>query len=157
MWKQSGRVSLWRYTENERNYSGWNLNADGPGCASLLALLDALASDHAAYRTIALTDPTEAELRVPNNKSGRAAWVAPAKLRIAFSSHPSEWVFSSGLDPAVLVMGGDWLEPLREGITGIARGRGDHSIGNSRDGNLSLWFWWSVGPRSSPAGSISRR
>ena len=22
-WKQSGRVSLWRYTENERNYPGW--------------------------------------------------------------------------------------------------------------------------------------
>ena len=38
-WKQRGIISLWRYTENSRNYSGWHLTADAAGCASLLELL----------------------------------------------------------------------------------------------------------------------
>lgn len=49
-WKQSGRISIWRYTENERNYPGWNL--------------DALAADGAGSRSIAITAPTKAQLAV---------------------------------------------------------------------------------------------
>lgn len=53
-----GRVSLWRYTENERNYPGWNLNADAAGCRSLLELLDALTITGAGGRTVTVTQPT---------------------------------------------------------------------------------------------------
>jgi len=141
-WKQSGCISLWRYTENERNYPGWHLNADPDGCHSLQALLEALAADGGGSRTVTLTDPTPSQLGVPNNQSGRAAWVAPAKLRVVFSATPSEWSFTADLDPAVLTVGSDWLAPLLGGIAGIPKGRGDCSIGGHNDGNLPLWFWW---------------
>lgn len=76
-WRQSGRVSLWRYTENERNYPGWNLNADAAGCRSLLELLDALTITGAGGRMVTVTQPTSEQLRVPNNRGGAAAWLAP--------------------------------------------------------------------------------
>ena len=141
VWKQSGRISLWRYTENERNYPGWHLNADIAGCHSFVALLDALATDGSGSRTITLTSPTMA-VRVPNNRGGRAKWLAPAKLRVTLSQSPADWVFPSDLDPATISVGSDWLGALREGLSGIPKGQGDYSIGNSKEGNLQLWFWW---------------
>lgn len=142
-WKQSGNVSLWYYTENERNYPGWHLTADAAGCDSLVALIDVLAADGcAASRVVEIRPPSSAQLKVPNNKSGLAAWQAPGKLRIAFSEDPAQWSFPLGLEPAVLTLGSDWLAPLRDGVSGIARGRGDYSIGLAGNGSSRLWFWW---------------
>lgn len=139
-WKQSGSVSLWHYTENERNYPGWHLTANAAGCASLVALLDALAADDiSGFRAVEITPPSKAQLNVPNNKSGLAAWRAPSKLRVAFSTTPADWSFPLDLDPAVITIGADWLAPLREGIFGIPHGRGDYSIGPPGKGRL--WFW----------------
>lgn len=138
-WKQSGRISIWRYTENERNYPGWNLNADRAGCHSLLNLLDALAADGAGSRSIAITAPTKAQLGVPNNMGGQAAWVAPEKLRLTLSLVADKWSFPPDLDPALIEVGSTWLQALREGIAGIPEGRGDYAIGK---GSLRLWFWW---------------
>ena len=140
-WKQSGRISLWRYTENERNFPGWHLNGDADGCKSLLALLDALAADGEGSRTVAIIAPTKTQLSVPNNKAGLAAWKAPSKLRITFSPTSREWRFPANLDPAELTVGADWLQPLRDGISGIPAGRGDYAVGDRIMG-LSLWFWW---------------
>jgi hypothetical protein len=140
-WKQSGNISLWRYTENERNYPGWHLTADAAGCASLIALLDALAADGVpASRSVEITPPSKPQLGVPNNKSGSAAWQAPGKLRVSFSATPAEWSFPLDLDSAVITVGSDWLASLREGLSGIPLGRGDYSIGP--EGSSRLWFWW---------------
>lgn len=142
-WKQSGNISLWRYTENQRNYPDWHLNADTNGCASLIALLDVLTEEGPdAYRTVKVTPPNQAQLAVPNNHSGRAAWQAPEKLRLSLSTDDAAWIFPSQSNPAILVIGSDWLAPLRKGIKDILFGRGDYSIGNNSDDNLRLWFWW---------------
>jgi hypothetical protein len=142
-WKQTGRISLWRYTENERNYPGWHLNGDEAGCRSLAKLLDALAADGEGGRTLVVSAPTESQLRAPNNKSGRALWVSPEKVRVVLSASPAEWSFPSELAPAVLTVGSSWLDQLREGLEGIPKGRGDFSIGGN--GSLPLWFWWAPG------------
>ncbi|WP_082143545.1 hypothetical protein [Xanthomonas sp. NCPPB 1128] len=138
-WTQSGRISLWRYLQNERNYPGWHLNADPAGCQSLLALLDGLVADGAGFRTILITAPSKAELGVPNNRRGLAAWVAPEKLRLTLSTIDDHWSFPVGAAPAALEVGSAWLAALREGVAGIARGQGDHAIGK---GGHRLWFWW---------------
>lgn len=141
-WKQFGSVSLWYYTENERNYPGWHLTADAAGCQSLVALLEGLAAAGiAAFRTVEISAPSKAQLGVANNKSGLAAWQAPSKLRIAVSQSPAEWSFPLDLDPACLTIGSDWLAPLCKGISGIPHGQGDYSIGPGSGGSR-LWFWW---------------
>ncbi|WP_395794995.1 hypothetical protein [Aquimonas sp.] len=137
MWNQNGRICLWRYTENQRNYPGWHLSADADGCASLLSLLDQLPTATAAYRTLQITAPSAAQLRVPNNRA--AGWLAPCRLRIEWAAHPATWLLPEVLDPAQLSLGADWLAPLRAGIADIAERRGDYAIGN-RDARL--WFWW---------------
>jgi hypothetical protein len=142
VWKQQGTVSLWRYTENERNYPGWHLNADPVGCTSLLALLEELAHSEGTHRTIQLKPPSASQLAVPNNQGGGAAWLAPARLRVSISDVPATWEFPADLKPATLTIGFDWLTALREGIAGIPQGFGDYSIGSRKSGSLSLWFWW---------------
>lgn len=140
-WKQSGRISLWRYTENERNFPGWHLNADAAGCRSLLALLEMLAANGSGSRTVTVTAPTKAQLDVSNNKAGLGAWVAPDKLLVTFSPTPDEWSFPPEIDPAVITVGSAWLAQLRKGIAGIPEGCGDYSVGD-RKGSYPLWFWW---------------
>ena len=138
-WEQAGTVALWRYTENQRNCPSWNLTADAAGCASLLALLDAFEADGAAAsRTLSITSPSPAILRVPNNRS--SAWIAPSKLRLSFSVDPGEWSFPESMEPAMLSIGADWLPQLRRAVAGIPGGEGDYSIGSSSSGKL--WFWW---------------
>lgn len=140
-WRQSGSVSLWRYTENERNYPGWNLNADAAGCKSLLELLDALTVTGAGGRTITVSPPTSEQLRVPNNRGGAAAWLSPEKWNVSLAPDPTAWNFPPDTQPAVLTLGTNWLAALRAGVAGTQSGSGDHSIGN-RNGGLALWFWW---------------
>jgi len=139
MWKQSGRISLWRYEPNDRNFLGWHLNADAAGCESLLALLDELPHGPQPYRTLAITEPTPKQLNVPR---ANASWVAPSRLRLAWSSGPAAWEFSAELDPATLTFGAHWLVPLRNGIAGICKGQGDYAIGTRKGIGLPLWFWW---------------
>jgi hypothetical protein len=137
---------LWRYTENVRNFRGWHLTADSVGCESLIALVDALAADAGQIsRVFEVSPPTERALRVPNNRSGTAAWLTPAKLRITNSDDPEHWRFTDALDTAELVLGADWLPRLRAGIAGIEEGLGDYSIGDHSKGNMPLWFWWRLG------------
>lgn len=65
-WHHHGTVSLWRYLDNLRNYPGWHIGADAAGCASMLALLDALALDGpAATRTLQLSSPSPAQRSWP--------------------------------------------------------------------------------------------
>lgn len=139
LWQQSGFIMLWRYTDNLRNFPGWHLTANAEGCASLITLLDAFATDGVpGSRTLIITAPTRANLAVPNNRS--AASVAPTKLRISFTAVSSQWFFPESTDPAELSIGAEWLPVFRQAIAGIQAGKGDYSIGPSGSG--SLWFWW---------------
>ena len=142
-WKQRGIISLWRYTENSRNYTGWHLSADAVGCASLLELLQALtASPESAYRTVHVTPPSPTTLKVPNFRS--AKWVAPTKWRIAFEPNKeatSLWNIETQQDSMNLTLGGTMIQELASGVKDISRGEGDYSIGGS-DRQPRLWFWW---------------
>ncbi len=142
MWKQEGRITLWRYTANEKNYPGWHLNGDRAGCTSLLALFDELTQSPGAQRTVQISAPVLAQLSVPNNQGGRAPWLAPEKLRVSCCLEPEVWSFPQDLAPACLAVGANWQEPMRRGIAGIPEGRGDFSIGIGKNGNLPLWLWW---------------
>ena len=142
-WQQNGSISLWRYTENERNYPGWHLTADMSGCASLVALLDALLNDGIeASRVIKISAPTPTILQVPNNRGGQAGWRSPERLRVTYSKTQSFWAFPKQLGSAELTIGADWLVRMRDAVTGIPQGQGDYSIGADEHDNLPLWFWW---------------
>jgi hypothetical protein len=139
-WKQEGVISLWRYTEFPRKYGGWHLTADSAGVSSLLSLLKQLAGSPHLYRTLTVTPPSPLALRAPNFQQGRAAWVAPAKWQIRCVLAEC-WQFPASLEPAMLTVGGEFLQALESGLKGIPKGEGDFGIGNSDP----LYFWWWLG------------
>lgn len=145
-WRQTGLISLWRYTENGQNYPGWHLSADANGCDSLIRLMDAFAAcSQSGFRTVQTQAPTSAQLQVPNNKAGRAAFQAPERLRVVKLDNPAEWTLSADNATLALTIGVDWLAPLRQAFEALRQGKGDFSVGPS--GGEVLTLWWQ------PAGS----
>jgi len=142
-WKQRGTISLWRYTENQKNFPGWHLNADGEGCASLLKLIDALRGHPGSYRKLRLSSPSPQQLAVPNNRT--AAWIAPQLWVIQHDPEGEHWHFASESETVTLIAGACWLERLRTGAAGIPAKQGDDSIGAGRLQESRLWFWWGPG------------
>ena len=141
-WRQTGRIWLWRYVENIRNYPGWHVTADAQGAASLLGLLgllDTLNQGGAdSARTVQISAPSASILAVPNNR--RAAWHAPARLRVGTSANEEEWRLTAEDQSAALTVGSGWRPVLQLALVGIAEGRGDYAIGPS--GKQQLTIWW---------------
>jgi hypothetical protein len=141
-WKQSGAISLWRYTEFQKKFGGWHLSADDAGIRSLLQLLNVLQTDPESHRTVTITPPSAALLRVPNFQQGKAKWVAPEKLQLQVASAPDTWEFPEALDPARFTVGSSYLQELIRALEGIPRGEGDFAMGSKQQGKLRLCFWW---------------
>ena len=137
-WRQRGTISLWRYLENTRNYPGWHFTADDAGCASMLALLDALFLDPAgSTRTLQLTAPSAEVLSVPNNR--RAPVKGPASLKLSHVVDPEVLRWIQDGDRLVLEIGQQRAPMLRKGVADVAAGNGDYCIATAP---LPLWFWW---------------
>jgi hypothetical protein len=80
-WKQSGRLFFWRFTENVRDYPGWNFMVDSVGSKSVAGLLLAMSkSSEDCTRIVQVSHPTTEVLRAANNRG--AGCVAPTKLSI---------------------------------------------------------------------------
>jgi hypothetical protein len=142
-WKQRGIVSLWRYTENTRNYPGWHLTADAAGVASLLDLCSRLGGgvEGTGARTVSISRPSTEVLSVSNNKNACAKWIAPPKWRIQYAPDTEDaWSFSVA-GPATVLVGSLYLPRLMGGLAAIASRKGDYSIGGD-DVTEHLWFWW---------------
>jgi hypothetical protein len=90
-WKQSGRLFVWRFTDNVRNFPGWHYMLDSTGSKSIAGLLHAMSkSATSCIRVVQVSQPTTEVLRVPSNRG--AACLAPTKLRIELdSTDPSAW------------------------------------------------------------------
>jgi hypothetical protein len=144
-WEQRGVVRLWRYIEFKRKFGGWHLTADDAGAESLATLVSLLHASPDSYRTVTVTPPSPAVLRVPNFQQGHALWEAPTKWQIRSSTSASTWDFPSYANPAKLTFGANYVSRLVEGLRGIPHGGGDFCIGRTEDDNLALWFWWQPG------------
>jgi hypothetical protein len=90
-WKQSGRLFFWRFTENVRDYPGWNYMLDPAGAKSVAALLHVMSkSETGCSRVVQVSQPTTEVLRIPNNRG--AGCVTPTKLRIELDiADPDAW------------------------------------------------------------------
>ena len=137
-WRQRGTISLWRYLDNTRSFPGWHFSADDAGCASMLALLDALFLDpEGTTRTLQLTAPSAEVLSVPNNR--RAPVEGPASLRLSHSVDPEVLRWTENGGRLVLEIGQARAPLLRKGVADVAAGDGDYCIATVP---LPLWFWW---------------
>jgi hypothetical protein len=149
-WKQRGKIYLWQYIDNIKNYPGWNFAADEKACMSLINLIDLMkTATWPSSIILNISAPTPKILKVPNNKGGNARWKTVGTFKLKYPKDqvdPDCWLFSldSTKHQIQLTLGRSWLEALQQGIVDINKGKGDFSInptlGNNQD--EPLWFWW---------------
>lgn len=144
-WKQEGRLYLWRYIENTRNYPGWHLTADDTCCHSLVDLIERmLTARWSSHKSLVVTPPTKEVLSVPNNRGGEAGWKA---VRILTLKYPKDKVrddhfsLEENGDEIILSAGRENLKLLNEWMLRISKGEGDYAI---QIGETHLWFWWTL-------------
>lgn len=147
-WRQRGSVYLWRYTENERNYPGWNLTADAAGSVSLAELLELMShASFAVSRSVKITPPSVAVLAVPSNRNGAAAWKVARALELRYRgetrARPDDWALEANGGVVTLAVGGQRLAQLRRAVDDIRAGvECDYSVGPEDASDASLLFVW---------------
>jgi hypothetical protein len=148
-WRQSGKVFLWRFPDDDRNYPGWNCTADKDGCRSLLDLFALMAvAEWGAKMDIALSTPTGAIASLPG-RGGK--WLSPGRLRLL---HPKGkvtdnfWRWDGSLQSPTLTIGKSKVDALRHAFESVAAGRGDfciHADDQKLQGfdpeRMAIWFW----------------
>jgi hypothetical protein len=136
-WKQTGKIYVWRYRDNPKNYRGWHMTANKSGCKSALNLLQTFThSSIEFWRTIQLSVPTSDQYGVPNCSSKP---IAESKLVINKNEKPDFWKLENKDDKLFLEMGINYIHKLMSGVTDIQNNKGDYFIGSK---GQELWFWW---------------
>jgi len=142
--KVNGKVYIWKYIENQRNYPGWNLTVDLKASKNLSELLDLMtASDWPSKKIISTELPTETQLKIPNNNIGLAKWKSKPKLTLNYKKGESEnhWLITETDNGVEIQFGKTKLVDLKNTINGIPKGEGDYAISDLDDNNI-LYFWW---------------
>ena len=141
-----GRVFLWRYRENRRNYPGYHLTADAAGCDFLLASLRRLAAAERARRIELPLAPVGPEiLAVPNNRRGNSTVKRFTRLELVTEPdfERAHLRFTEQHPKCVMNLSAAQAECVAGGVQDVAAGKGDYCIGEVRD--QELWFWWHPG------------
>jgi len=139
-WRQAGKVNLWRYVDEPKNYRGWHFAADAAGCDSLLELISLMdAATYTAKQTVMLTRPSIVQTQVPGYAGRHQSYgrwhVHHSKTKFALR----HWRLIASGDEVTLELGTAHLDKLRQGFEDVRRGSGDYCIGEE---GMDLWFWW---------------
>ncbi len=137
-WQQRGKIYLWQYTENTRNFPGWHLVVDSTASDSLAALVASLSeAQEPIHRTLQISRPTQNVLRIPNNKDGLARFSAPEKLVIYFDpTSEGLWAFEWVDDVAEWRLGANSITEL-----GSALANPNEFFDRMFGKDKPLWFW----------------
>lgn len=136
-----GRVCLWKYASDSRNYAGTHLTADPAGCDTILAALAKLENaTKASSVQLPIVAPGRVELDVVAHRApviSAATWT----IRHDPQSEATTWRLSWTPKTVLLEVGLDRLAEFRAGVEDVRRGEGDYCIGAEGE---ELWFWWRV-------------
>lgn len=142
--KISGHVYIWRYSDNDKNYPGWNLTVDNMASEEISNLLDLMSKcEWTTSKKIFAQRPTDNEVSVPNNRRGDASWTTKEKITITHktSESPDFWALIDKEDELEIRFGKQKLMELKSAIESIPTGKGDFSMADRQDENI-LTFWW---------------
>ena len=144
--KVKGKIYIWKYLENSRNYPGWNITTDKIGGESLLELIDLMKTcKWSSKKTFQTIEPNKNQLNVSNNRNGKAEWKSAQNLTLNLKKEiePDFWeVIDKGNDIEIL-LGNNSLLKLENSIKRILNNEGDFAISSNDDENI-LYFWWNL-------------
>jgi len=100
LWRQKGRISIWRYEPLNKNFPGWHLSADKVGYESLLELLNLLElSPFGSKRTLKLVKPDICLASSMLKKTPEQ------KILITLSDLGAHWQLKAGRDKLLFNIG----------------------------------------------------
>ena len=141
--KLTGTLYLWTYTENDRNYPGWNLSATQESLRDLHELLNLMERcEWSTNKTLKVQPQTTTQLNTVNNRNGKASWKSTSELILKSNKniHEDSWNYRAGTNNLELTFGAKKLVQLRNSLNEIANGNGDFAISDQLDENI-LYFW----------------
>ena len=144
--KINGKVYVWKYLENSRNYPGWNFTVDKIGSGSLLELLDLMKRcEWSSRKEIQISNPKENQLKVPNNQNGSAKWKTVSKLILSSKRNAEKelWKVIVKETEIEIEFGENKLIEFEKAISGIPKGIGDFAISSDSEEDI-LYLWWNV-------------
>lgn len=141
--KISGKVYIWKYSDNGRNYPGWNLTMDNLASQEISKLLDLMSNcEWTTSKKLLTQRPTGNEVFTPNNRRGHANWTTKEKMAITHKANesPDFWAVIDKEAELEIRFGKQKLMELKRAIESIPTGKGDFSIADRQDENI-LTFW----------------
>lgn len=145
--KVKGKIYIWKYLENSRNYPGWNITTDKIGGESLLKLIDLMITcKWSSKKTFQTIEPNKNQLNVPNNKNGKAEWKSVQNLTLNLKKEiePDFWEIIDKGNEIEILLGNNSLLKLEKAIKRILNNDGDFAIYSSNDDENVLYFWWNL-------------
>ena len=139
-----GKVYVWKYLENSRNYPGWNFTVDKTGSRSLLELLDLMKRcEWSSRKEIQISNPTENQIKVPNNQKGNAKWKTVSKLILSSKKVAEKelWKVIENETEIEIQFGENKLIEFEKAISGIPKGIGDFAISSDSEEDI-VYLWW---------------
>ena len=138
-WRQTGRIYLWHYVDNPKNYRGWHLAADADGCKSLRQLLASFQTALYSTKQRIDLDQTDDRLAPVENYAGRYRSYSRWEIQHSKSKHAADhWQLTADGNLVQLELGLDRVAELANALTQLSRGNDDFLIG---DDGQELWFW----------------
>jgi len=141
-----GKVYAWKYLENSRNYPCWNFTVDKTGSGSLLVLLDLMKRcEWSSRKEIEISNPTQNQIKVPNNQNGGAKWKTVSKLILSSKKNTEKefWKVIEKETELEIQFGENKLTEFEKAISGIPKGIGDFAISSDSEDDI-LYLWWNL-------------
>lgn len=138
--KLQGRLSIWKFSPENRNYIGWNLTGDIQGCISLIDLLEQM--QHASLALLRLTLITE-PITAEHGKviAGAKPFKTAQQLTLQYAKgEPQLWHTEEADEEVILSFGDREIELLQTALYRVIKGEHDFAIGDAQDEHL-LYFW----------------
>ena len=133
--KFKGKVAIWKFTENSKNYSGWNICFDKTGKSSLLGLLQKMNdSEWPSKKQINLCHPLDLNQGWIENVG---EYQVAEEVILSHRKSPHKWHLKSADNKLKITFGMHKLDELREGIE---KEIFDEAIAGEEDPN-TLNFW----------------
>lgn len=137
-YKIEGKIAVWKFIENSKNYPGWNICFDDHVRNSIITLLEKMNnSEWPSKKEIKLTNPLELNQDwIKNNGSFSVAH----SLIISNRKEPSDlWEMSGNDSELTITFGSSKLNELKEGIS---KQLFDEAISGNQDSETNILYFW---------------
>lgn len=138
--KHTGRVYIWKFIPENRNYPGWNLTADIEGCNSLIKLLQQMQlASFPSHKTI-ITHP--ATINQVKAATDNKPFETVGRIALKFRKGEQQlWQTEERNDVLEIRFGEREMQLLQTALQRIIKGEGDFAIGDAENEHL-VYFWW---------------